>query len=102
MAASSSAVLVRRPRSEDSPTSRPVRGARRTTQARPSTGILSHHDGGDAKENTEETGRERKNRDKNHTVTSEQRQRIVRYRAIWYFNILLFFVIVFSLLSIYF
>ena len=72
MAASSSAVLVRRPRSEDSPTSRPVRGARRTAQARPSTGILSHHDEEDARENTEEIGRE-KNRDKNHTVTSEQR-----------------------------
>ena len=104
MAASLSTVLVRRPRSEESPASRPVRelAALLIAQARPSTGILSHHDGGDAKENTEETGRERKNRDKNHTVTSEQRQRIGRYRAIWYFNILLFFVIVFSLLSIYF
>jgi hypothetical protein len=70
--------------------------------ARPSTGILSHHDGGDARENTEEIGRE-KNGDKNHTVTSEQRKMIGRYyRAIWYFHILLFFVIVFSLLSIYF
>jgi len=34
---------------------------------------LSLFIGGDARENTEEIEREKKNRDKNHTVTSEQR-----------------------------
>jgi len=32
--------------------------AHHTAHARPSTGILSHHDGGDARENTEEIRRE--------------------------------------------
>ena len=62
MSASSLAVLVRRPRSEESPASRPVRGARRTAH-RPSKAEhwnLFHHDGGDARENTEEIGREKK------------------------------------------